>query len=84
MLPSLPCSQFKFWFRFRFRFRIPDSGFRIPDSGFSIRPFCIDFFNADIPVFMSLQIIIVVLGGGGGGLWLICKGNIVVFLSFDT
>ena len=43
------------------------SGFRIPDSGFSIRPFCIDFFNADIPVFMSLQIIIVVFGGGGGG-----------------
>ena len=66
-------------------FRIPDSGFRIPDSGFSIRPFCIDFFNADIPVFISLQIIIVVFGGGGGGLWfMVCKGNIVVFLSFDT
>ena len=62
------------------------SGFRIPDSGFSIRPFCIDFFNADISVFMSLQIIIVVFGGGGGGgLWfMVCKGNIVVFLSFDT
>ena len=43
------------------------SGFWIPDSGFSIRPFCIDFFNADIPVFISLQIIIVVFGGGGGG-----------------
>ena len=82
MLPSLPCSQFKFRFQFRFRFRFR---FRIPDSGFSIRPFCIDFFNADIPVFISLQIIIVVFGGGGGGLWfMVCKGNIVVFLSFDT
>ena len=56
------------------------SGFRIPDSGFSIRPFCIDFFNADISVFMSLQIIIVVFGGGGGdyGSWFVR----VILLSF--